>query len=59
MLRVAMQQCFAKPAYYTYYSLLCCRTPIATIVYTIVYMVATVAKEYCKTNRLHLLALAK
>ena len=35
-----MQQCFAKPVYYTYYSLLCCRTPIATIVYTIVYMVA-------------------
>ena len=35
-----MQQCFAKPAYYTYYSLLCCATPIATIVYMFVYMVA-------------------
>ena len=46
-----MQHCFAKPTYYSYYSLLCCRIPIATIVYMIVYMVATVAKDPYKTSR--------
>ena len=32
-----------------------CGSPIATIVYIIVYTVGAVAKEYCRTNILHLL----